>query len=255
MDLGFLQNLQDFFAKTMDVGMVLIFNKNRLTQSSNNSILCSDYIKRNKSLCEKCYACHHEKEEIVRKKRKAVIYKCYAGFSNFAIPIFIDDSYLGCIIGGQILTEYKDENHFRKIAKELGVNERIILEASKNIKLFSDEEFEVIAKSMEIVANSVAKIAYAKQQLSSIGMNYKVPRNIAIEEWLVMNHEDIKTPLTAREFEVLKLIVLGKSNTEIAKDLFISVHTVKAHVSSLLEKLFVEDRVQVAVKAIREGLI
>ena len=62
-------------------------------------------------------------------------------------------------------------------------------------------------------------------------------------------------PITEREFEVLKLIVLGKSNTEIAKDLFISVHTVKAHVSSILEKFSVEDRVQVAVKAIREGLV
>lgn len=239
----------------MNVGMFLIYEQNRLTQSSNNSILCSEYIKKNKSWCERCFACHYEKESLAKKKREAIIYKCYAGFSCFSIPIFIDNSYLGCIIGGQVLTEYKDENHFRKIAKELSISERIILEASKNIKMFTDEEFEVIAKSMEIIANSIAKIAYAKQQLSSIGMDYKVPRNIAIEEWLVMNHEDIKTPLTAREFEVLKLIVLGKSNTEIAKDLFISVHTVKAHVSSLLEKLFVEDRVQVAVKAIREGLV
>lgn len=62
-------------------------------------------------------------------------------------------------------------------------------------------------------------------------------------------------PLTGREYEILKLIVLGKSNTEIANELFISVYTAKAHVSSILQKLSVADRVQAAVKAVREGII
>ena len=62
-------------------------------------------------------------------------------------------------------------------------------------------------------------------------------------------------PLTDREIQVLKLIVLGMSNTEIADELAISVHTAKKHVSSLLEKMKVDDRVQVAVKAVREGLL
>ena len=62
-------------------------------------------------------------------------------------------------------------------------------------------------------------------------------------------------PLTDREIQVLKLIVLGKSNTEIAKELLISLHTAKKHVSSILDKMSVDDRVQVAVKAVREGLL
>lgn len=61
--------------------------------------------------------------------------------------------------------------------------------------------------------------------------------------------------LTERELEVLRLLVEGKSNTEIAKDLIISAHTAKAHVCNILQKLSVHDRVQAAVKAIREGLI
>lgn len=63
------------------------------------------------------------------------------------------------------------------------------------------------------------------------------------------------TPLTSRELQILKLIVLGKSNTEIAKELFITLHTVKKHVSSVLKKMSVDDRVQVAVKAVRKGLL
>lgn len=61
--------------------------------------------------------------------------------------------------------------------------------------------------------------------------------------------------LSEREYEVLKLIVMGKTNTEIAKELMISVHTAKAHVCSILQKMGVDDRVQVAVNAIRKGLV
>lgn len=66
---------------------------------------------------------------------------------------------------------------------------------------------------------------------------------------------EIKGQLTERELEVLRLLVQGKSNTEIAKDLIVSVHTAKAHVCSILQKLCVDDRVQAAVKAIRENLV
>ena len=67
--------------------------------------------------------------------------------------------------------------------------------------------------------------------------------------------EEGRVPLTEREFEVLKHLVDGKSNTEIAKELIVSVHTAKAHVCSILQKMCVNDRVQAAVKAVKEGLV
>lgn len=66
---------------------------------------------------------------------------------------------------------------------------------------------------------------------------------------------DARAQLTDRELEVLKHLVQGKSNTEIAKELIVSVHTAKAHVCSILQKLCVDDRVQAAVKAIKENII
>ena len=61
--------------------------------------------------------------------------------------------------------------------------------------------------------------------------------------------------LTQREYEVLKLIVDGKSNCEIAEALTISEHTAKAHVCNIIQKLVVDDRTQAAVKALKEGLV
>lgn len=61
--------------------------------------------------------------------------------------------------------------------------------------------------------------------------------------------------LTQREYEVLKLVVDGKSNYDIAKILTISEHTAKAHVCNIIQKLVVDDRTQAAVKALKEGLV
>lgn len=61
--------------------------------------------------------------------------------------------------------------------------------------------------------------------------------------------------LTQREYEVLKLVVDGKSNNEIAKMLCISEHTAKAHVCNIIQKLVVDDRTQAAVKALKEGIV
>ena len=61
--------------------------------------------------------------------------------------------------------------------------------------------------------------------------------------------------LSDREREVLQLISEGFSNQEIADELYLSLGTVKSYVRMILNKLRVDDRVQAAAKAVREGLI
>ena len=61
--------------------------------------------------------------------------------------------------------------------------------------------------------------------------------------------------LSEREMEVLKLIVEGKSNSEIAAELYLSPNTIKTHVRGIMNKLAVDDRVQAAVVALRAGLV
>ncbi|WP_414581374.1 response regulator [Scytonema sp. PCC 10023] len=61
--------------------------------------------------------------------------------------------------------------------------------------------------------------------------------------------------LSSRELEVLKLIVDGRSNPEIAAELYMSMSTVKTHIRNIMNKLAVNDRVQAAVVALRNGLV
>ncbi len=61
--------------------------------------------------------------------------------------------------------------------------------------------------------------------------------------------------LTTREVQILKLITEGYSNTDIANELVISINTTKAHVASILQKLEVDDRLQAALKAIKNKIV
>ena len=64
-----------------------------------------------------------------------------------------------------------------------------------------------------------------------------------------------RTELTPRELEVLRLIVEGKSNKEIAAELSVAEGTVKIHVNNILSKMGVSDRTQAATFALQRGII
>ena len=64
-----------------------------------------------------------------------------------------------------------------------------------------------------------------------------------------------KFDLTKRELEIVKLLVKGLNNKQIAKELFITCHTVKAHISSIFRKLNVRNRILAAVFAIRKNIV
>jgi DNA-binding NarL/FixJ family response regulator len=66
--------------------------------------------------------------------------------------------------------------------------------------------------------------------------------------------EQIRESLTARELEILELLIQGQSNQEIARYLTVSLSTVKTHIQHIIAKLEVSDRTQAAVRAIRLGL-
>jgi two-component system, NarL family, response regulator LiaR len=65
----------------------------------------------------------------------------------------------------------------------------------------------------------------------------------------------IRAELSEREIQVLKLIANGKDNALIARELHISPKTVKNHISNILMKLQIENRIQAAVYAVRSGIV
>lgn len=256
IDVNFMQKIQDYFAEAFNLAMVSVYENDCLTQSSNPSDFCSKYIRYGKFGHKLCDQCHMEIEKKAMKMGEPIDYVCHAGLINFIVPIVLEGKYIASVLCGQILSGKPEEKFMRERARELGFDEEEYLAKIKEVKIISPEKLKTIKDLIYIFTNTITAISYANYQLAKMGLKYKIPHNEVFEKWLSSHPTKIyPRPVTNREFEVLKLVAQGKSNTEIAQDLVISIHTAKAHVSSLLEKMEVEDRVQLVVKAMKENLL
>lgn len=150
-----------------------------------------------------------------------------------------------------------------------------IKEFSKSIKIIAltshDREEEVVAalssganayclKDIDPskLADVIRDVSQGVCWIDSVVANLALKAMPKVDNEGLLGHkvsEHTRIPLTERELEVLNHLVAEKSNTEIAKELIVSVHTAKAHVCSILQKMCVNDRVQAAVKAVKEGMV
>ena len=112
-----------------------------------------------------------------------------------------------------------------------------------NLELNLKNIIKMVSKGEFCMDLEIAKLAFS--QIPSPNVNDL--------ENLYENKNIINT-LTAREMEVLKLLIDGKTNSQIAQEIIVSINTAKAHVGSILTKLSVTDRMQAAVKAVRANM-
>jgi DNA-binding NarL/FixJ family response regulator len=136
-----------------------------------------------------------------------------------------------------VLSAHNNEDEIKKclslgiysyILKDINVDELLnIVKSVNNGAMWFDSKIVPIIRNKEIIPEKISRKSFKNSHFN----------------------------LTQREYEVLKLVVDGKSNNQIAKELCISEHTAKAHVCNIIQKLLVDDRTQVAVKAIKEGII
>jgi DNA-binding NarL/FixJ family response regulator len=106
--------------------------------------------------------------------------------------------------------------------------------------------------SVEEVAEAIRAVARGQGALSSM-LTAKVLDRLG--QLLRRVPDDEGPRLTGRELDVLRLVVKGLTNREIARDLFISQNTVKNHVRNILEKLHVRTRTEAATFAVRERIL
>ena len=97
--------------------------------------------------------------------------------------------------------------------------------------------------------------AAAGESLVSPAIASKVLQRLRATSASPHEAETIRSELSDREIQVLKLIANGQDNAQIAAELHISPKTVKNHISNILMKLQIENRIQAAVFAVRSGLV
>lgn len=131
--------------------------------------------------------------------------------------------------------------------------EEVIAALSSGASAYCLKDIDPV-KLADVVRDVATGVCWIDPMVSQMALN-SFPKVENIGFLPGKSQSEGRVPLTEREFEVLKHLVAGKSNTEIAKELIVSVHTAKAHVCSILQKMCVNDRVQAAVKAVKEGMV
>lgn len=116
--------------------------------------------------------------------------------------------------------------------------------------VFNDIEAEKLAEVIRVV--KFGAFWYEPDLRKVHNLAFKKPDSFDLLNLYKNNSSNIG--LTRREKEVLKLLIEGKSNIEIANEMIVSINTAKAHVGNILSKMKVTDRVQAAVKAVRENI-
>lgn len=170
------------------------------------------------------------------------------------------------------------ENKIDLVIMDLGLPEIDGIEASKHIKnlnqnikivvLTSHTDEKDVLNSLKAGANAYCSKEINLDRLLSVvnsvldGASWFDPSisNIVLKAATNTHMNDaseVKTVynLTSRETQILKLITEGLSNIEIAQKLYVSVNTTKVHVASILQKLEVDDRLQAAIKALKENIV
>lgn len=88
------------------------------------------------------------------------VYYCHAGLMDFGIPLIVNGEKLGSVIGGQVLPAPPDEEKFRKVAEELGINPDTYIKALSKVSVKTPDEINASAELLGAVLNNFINAEY-----------------------------------------------------------------------------------------------
>lgn len=166
VDVQFLQKFQDDFAKSMGIASVTVdLDGKPITNPSYYTRFCDEFTHSTKCGDDRCAQSHLRGGQEAARIGKPYTFECHAGLIDFAAPILLEGKLIGTILGGQVLTDVPEEDKYRKIAQEIGVDENGYVEAVKEIKKLPREQIEAAANVLFIVTNNLSKTWYYQQRL------------------------------------------------------------------------------------------
>lgn len=202
IDVDFLQEFQDTFAETMNVASMTYDTETSVTKPSRFTDFCSKYTRGSQEGAKRCQDCDLKWGKVAAETGKPVIYNCHAGLVDFAVPIMVENRHIGTIFGGQIFTEPPNETFYRKLAKDLDIDEDKYIEAMRKIRIVPKETVESAAHLLYIVANSISKISHK---------NFELLKNTKKETLYRHITEAIRSSLDINETKQKIIEIVGKA--------------------------------------------
>lgn len=156
-DMDKFESIMNNWAKSTGLATVAIDQKGQyISECYNFTDFCIKLTRGNKEGCRRCEKCDQDGKGV---------YSCHAGLIDFSLPITLGDGTpLGAVIGGQVLPEEPDEDKFRAVARQLGIDEEAYIRALHKVNVRTKEQIEASANLLGDVINMFVRSSYQEHQ-------------------------------------------------------------------------------------------
>ena len=159
-DLKLLEQLLKDWSKATGLATIAVDNQGKYISSEIGfTDFCMKYTRGSAEGSKRCLKCDNE---------CSGTYFCHAGLMDFSIDIMVDNVYLGKIIGGQVLPKEPQEEKFRELARELGINPDQYIKALQKVPIKTEESIRASAKLLGDIVNMLVNFEYIKRKNSSV---------------------------------------------------------------------------------------
>lgn len=159
-DMARFENIMASWAKATGLATVAVGGDGKyISECYNFTDFCIKLTRGSAEGCARCEKCDREGQGV---------YHCHAGLIDFGIPLVIEGKKVGSVIGGQVLPENPDDEKFRRVAREIGVNEDQYIEALHKVNVRTEEAIHASAELLGEVLNNFINAEYAKKKNGDI---------------------------------------------------------------------------------------
>ncbi len=155
-DLNLLEQIMRDWSTAVGMATIAVDNEgNYISSEIGFTDFCMKYTRGSAEGARRCIKCDNE---------CTGTYFCHAGLMDFSVDIMVGDEYLGKIIGGQVLPAEPDEEKFRALAEEFGIDPDAYIAALRKIPIKSEESIRTSAKLLGDIVNMLVNFEYMKKR-------------------------------------------------------------------------------------------
>ena len=159
-DMEQFEQIMSNWAKATGLATVAVGADGRyISECYNFTEFCIDLTRKSPEGCRRCEKCDREGKGV---------YFCHAGLIDFGIELKIGNEVVGSVIGGQVLSETPDDEKFRAVAREIGVNEDRYIAALHKVTIRSEEAIRASAELLGQVLNNYINAQYMEKHNKQI---------------------------------------------------------------------------------------
>ena len=159
-DMATFEEIMANWAKATGLATVAVGEDGQyISECYNFTDFCIKYTRGSREGLARCEKCDREGKGV---------YNCHAGLIDFGIDLVVEGHKVGSVIGGQVLPENPDEEKFRRVAREIGVNEDEYIEALHHVNVLTEEAIHASAHLLGQVLNNFINAEYARKINSKI---------------------------------------------------------------------------------------